>query len=145
MEQARLGCFSRNLAAQPGDKKLDDLPIRRVQFGRLLGRRRRGGSVLLGLLQHVDQHLGRAQIGAGRFVDQLRDDRLALGDLAPLSVNRGVGRLVQRGDQQRRQVLAARVAGLAPLEAGVARRLAVTHLIIVPVGMLSSHAYRGLF
>jgi hypothetical protein len=30
------------------------------------------------------QHLGAAQIGAGRFVDQLSDDRAALGDLAAL-------------------------------------------------------------
>ena len=34
------------------------------------------------LLQHVDQHLGRTQIGADRFFDQLSDDRLLLGDLA---------------------------------------------------------------
>jgi hypothetical protein len=34
--------------------------------------------------QHVDQHLGRAQIGRHRFVDELVDDRVALSDLAPL-------------------------------------------------------------
>jgi hypothetical protein len=32
--------------------------------------------------------LGRAQIGGGGFVDQLMDDRLALGDFATLSVDR---------------------------------------------------------
>jgi hypothetical protein len=42
----------------------------------------RHAGLLLGILQYVDQHLGRAQIGAGRFVDQLSDDRLALGDLS---------------------------------------------------------------
>jgi hypothetical protein len=30
----------------------------------------------------IEQHLGRPQIGGGGFVDQLMDDRLALGDLA---------------------------------------------------------------
>ena len=44
-----------------------------------------GGGVaglVLDVFHHVDQHLGRAQIGTRRFVDHLRDDRLALGDLA---------------------------------------------------------------
>jgi hypothetical protein len=43
-------------------------------------------------------HLGRAQIGARRFVDHLLDDRLALGDLASLAVDRGLDRFVQHGD-----------------------------------------------
>ena len=75
-----------------------------------------GTGLLLDLLHHVEQHLGRAQIGAGRFVDHLRDDRLALGDLAPLPVDRGVDRLVQCRDQQRRSVLAARTARVGPSE-----------------------------
>jgi hypothetical protein len=44
----------------------------------------------------------------------------SLGDLAPVPVGRDVDRLVRRGDQERRQVLAARaarVAGLALLKA----------------------------
>jgi hypothetical protein len=65
--------------------------------------------------------------------DHLGDDRLALGDLAPLAVDRGVDRLVQRGDQQRRQVLAARaarVARLALLKRPAARRLAIADLVV---------------
>jgi hypothetical protein len=46
------------------------------------GRRRGDGGLALDLLHHIDQHLGRAQIGARRLVDYLRDDRLALGDPA---------------------------------------------------------------
>jgi hypothetical protein len=41
----------------------------------------------LDVLQHVDRQLGRAQIGAGRFADQVSDDRLALGDLSALTVD----------------------------------------------------------
>ena len=42
-----------------------------------------------GIVQHVhvDRHLGGGQIGAGRSVDRLSDDRLALGDLGALSVD----------------------------------------------------------
>ena len=71
-----------------------------------------------------DQHFDRAQIGGGRFVDQLCDDRLALGDLAALAVDCGRHRRVQHLDQQRRQVFQARfarIAGLAFLETGVHR------------------------
>ena len=59
----------------------------------------------------------------------IRDDRLALGDLAAPSVDRHDDRLVQRIGQQRRQALgaaAAGVAGLPLLEAGVQRRPART-------------------
>jgi hypothetical protein len=59
---------------------------------------------MLDVFHHVDQHLGRAQIGSGRFVDHLRDDRLALGDLAAPSVDRHDDRLVQRGDTIRNSV-----------------------------------------
>jgi len=65
---------------------------------------------VLDLFHHVDQHLGRAQIGTCRFVDHLRDDRLALGDLAAPSVDRHDDRLVQRIGQQRRQALGAAAA-----------------------------------
>ena len=34
----------------------------------------------------IDEHLHRAQIGPGRHVDELCDDRLALGDLSRVSV-----------------------------------------------------------
>ena len=40
----------------------------------------------LGVLQHVDQHLGRVQIGCSRFVDQLCHGRLTLSELALLAV-----------------------------------------------------------
>jgi len=58
---------------------------------------------------------------------RLRDDRLALGDRASMAVDRDIDRLVQRRDQQRHEVLAARaapVAGLALLERPTPRRLA---------------------
>jgi hypothetical protein len=63
-------------------------------------------------------------------------DRLALGDLAALAVDRRHDRLVERLDQQRRQgfrVRSARVAGLPFLESGVHRRLAAAHRIIALV------------
>src|SRR6516165_6194664 len=60
--------------------------------------RRFCGGLLFDVLDHVDQHLGRAQIGAGGFVHHLSDDHLALGDLAPPSVRRDEHRLVQCGD-----------------------------------------------
>jgi hypothetical protein len=41
------------------------------------------------------------QIGGGGIVDQLMDDRLALGDLATFSVDRDEDLLVQRIGQQR--------------------------------------------
>ena len=47
-------------------------------------RRRFCGGLLFDVLHHMDQHLGRARIGAGGFVDQ----RLALGNLAARSVRR---------------------------------------------------------
>ena len=85
----------------------------------------------LDILYHVKQHLGRPQIGGGGFIDQLMDDRFALGDLAAFSVDRdedapslpspacggGLG-WGQRIGEQRMQLLsaaAAGVAGLAPL------------------------------
>jgi hypothetical protein len=59
--------------------------------------------------------LGRAQIGGGGFVDQLMDDRLALGDLATLSTDRDEDLLIQRIGQQRMQLLLAAAAGVAGL------------------------------
>jgi hypothetical protein len=110
---------------QPGQQVFDDLRVRRGEGG-YLGRRCRAGP-LFDVLQYVEQHLGGAQIGAGRFVDQLSDDRVALGDAAALAAGGDHDRLVERGDEQRRQISAARavwIAGLALLEPGVQRRLA---------------------
>jgi hypothetical protein len=70
------------------------------------------------------------------FVDQLMDHGLALGDLAPFSVDRDEDRLVERIGQERRQVLLAAAAGVAGLplaEAGVQRWPARAHLVIVLV------------
>ena len=90
---------------------------------RLLRRGCRAGP-LLDVFQQVDQHLGRAQIGARRFIDELRDDRLAFGDPAALAAPGDDDRLVERRDEERRQIFprAARIAGLALLEPGVQRR-----------------------
>ena len=116
---------------QPRDEGRHDLLVRRCKRGGF-GRLRHTG-LFLSVLQRVDQHLGRAQIGTGRFVDQLLGDRLALGDLPPLAVD-GHGHLfVERLDQQCRQVLrarSARVTGLAFLESGMHRRLAAADLVI---------------
>ena len=46
------------------------------------------------------------------FVDQLMDDRLALGDLATFSVDRDEDRLTQRIGEQRTQLLLLRLPGL---------------------------------
>jgi hypothetical protein len=86
---------------------------------------------VLDVLDHVEQHLGRPQIGDGGFVDQLMDDRLALGDLAAFSVDRDEDLLVQGIGQQRMQLLLAAAAGVAGLplsETGVQRRAAVPTL-----------------
>ena len=76
---------------------------------------------------------GRAQIGTGRFVDQLGGDRLALADLPALTVDGHDHLIVERLDRQRRQVFrarSARVARLAFLESSVHRRLAAPDLVI---------------
>ena len=83
-----------HVMAQPCDELLDDLAVGQRQPRRPA--RRRGAGLFLNLLQHVDQHLGGAQIGCRGFVDELGDDRLALGDLAPLAVDRDVDRSARR-------------------------------------------------
>jgi hypothetical protein len=65
------------------------------------------------------------QIGGGGFVDQLMNDRLGLGDLAPLSVDRDEDRLAQRIASTACSFFLAAVAGVAGLplsETGVQRR-----------------------
>jgi hypothetical protein len=49
------------------------------------------------------------------FVDQLMDDRLALGDLAAFSVDHDEDRLVQRIGKRRMQLLFTAAAGVAGL------------------------------
>src|SRR6516164_6824819 len=87
--------------------------------------------------------LARAQIGTGRFVDQLLGDRLALGNFPALAVDGHGHLLVERLDQQCRQVLrarSARVAGLAFLESAVHRWLAAADLVIA---LVLGHLARG--
>jgi hypothetical protein len=100
-------------------------------------RRRRRGSPAASLdtLDDVGQLLDRAQIGRCRFVDELLDHQLALGDPAPGSVLGDLDLLVERLAQQGREVLrafraAVRVAGPAFLEPGMARRLAIADRVI---------------
>jgi hypothetical protein len=64
-----------------------------------------------------------ARKSGGRAVDELGDDRLALGDLAMLAVLGDDDEFVQRVTQQRLQVLcsgrpASRIAGLTFRETG---------------------------
>ena len=70
----RPGTAAAHVAPQPRDQLLDDLLVGRAE-------RRFPGGCRFGLLfdvaQHVDQHLGRAQLGRSRFVDELGDHRLA--------------------------------------------------------------------
>ena len=86
-------------------------------------------------VQQVEQDLDGAQIGSGRSIDELSDDRFALGDLWRRAVLGDHDPLVQRlaehastGFSAARS--AARIAGLALLETGVARRLAIAHLVV---------------
>jgi hypothetical protein len=70
-----------------------------VRLGRPAGFGPRGSvadGLVLVVLYHVDQHLGRAQIRTRRFVSHLGDDRFARGDRAALPVDRHDHRLVQR-------------------------------------------------
>jgi hypothetical protein len=59
-----------------------------------LGRRRNTG-LLLGVLQHIERHPGRARIRTDRFFGKL-SDRLALGDLAAHAVDGDNHRIVDR-------------------------------------------------
>jgi hypothetical protein len=93
---------------------LHHLLVGRIQPARF-GHRRGDAGLLLDILDHVEQHLDRPQVSGGGFVDQLLDDRLALGDLAPFSVDRDEDLLAQRIGQQRMQLLLAAAAGVTRL------------------------------
>jgi hypothetical protein len=67
--------FGQFHAVQTGDQVFDDLLVRWGD-GLGLGPGRRADA-FLDVLQHVDQHLGCAEIRARRFVDELSDDRFA--------------------------------------------------------------------
>jgi hypothetical protein len=114
--------------AQPFNQLVDDLFIRRGEPEGLLGQHCRRG-LLLGILDHVEQHLGGAQIGRRRFVDQLSDDGLAHGDREALTVLGTTTGLFSPSTSNAIRFFAGRPRGLAegsPLfEARVPRRLAV--------------------
>src|SRR5438270_7882495 len=111
---------------------LDHLLVRLAEGGGLGGCRL---GLALDVSHQVEQDLDRAPIRRSRAVDELSDDRLALGDLPTPAVLGHDNRLVQRVTQERLEILcsgrpASRIAGLTFREAGLARRLAVAHLVI---------------
>ena len=91
------------------------------------------GSVLFSMSRSMSiSILVAPQFGRGRFVDQLSNHRLALGDLPAFAVLGNRHLLVERRGQKRRQVFrwpTAGVPGLPFLEAGVNRRLAVVRRV----------------
>jgi hypothetical protein len=105
------GHLGEDLLSYPVYEILQHRVVRRIERARF--RRGRGDAgLLLDVLDHVEQHLGRPQIGGGGFVDQLMGDRLALGDLAAFSVDRNEDRLARGNDQQRMKFLLLRPPGL---------------------------------
>jgi hypothetical protein len=66
-----------------------------------------GVGTILKVAERSQQDLSGLQIGLGRAVDELGDDRLTLGDLTAPAVLDEDGRLVQRLARQGRQVLRA--------------------------------------
>ena len=81
-------------------------------------------------MREFEQEFGAAPIALGRFVDYLLDDGLALADFSPPAILGNDDGLVERFDEQGRQVLGTacptfRIAEPALLEAGVTRRSAV--------------------
>src|SRR5207237_2892597 len=110
----------------------EDFFVRLAEIGGL-GRRRFG--LTFDVPHDVEKDLDRAEIGSGRAVDELGDDRLALGDLARPAGLGDDNRLVQRLTQQSFQILGAggptsRIAGLTFRETGVSWRLAIAYLVI---------------
>jgi hypothetical protein len=108
---------------------LDRVATRGFPLARLTAVRAHGRST-------IDQHLGRAQIRTGRFIDQL------LGTGSHLVISRRSPSMVMTTlslsglDRQCRQVpraRSARVGGLAVLESAVHRGLAAIDLVIALV------------
>ena len=102
--------------------KLVHFLVRRVE-GRGLGTRRLG--LTFNLPYDVEEDFDRAQIGGSRAVDQLGDDRFALGDFATLTILSNNDALVERINQQRLEVFraarpASGIAGLAFRKVGMA-------------------------
>src|SRR6516165_4200355 len=127
------------LAKEPSLELLNDLFVRRGEGG---GLRRRRLALAFDIAQKVEDDSDGAQIGCGRAVDDLSDDRFALGDFAPPAILGDDHRLVERFAHQRLQVFrsaraAARIAGSTRLEPGVVGRLAVAHLVVT--ALLTGH------
>src|SRR5215471_10304983 len=128
------------LAKEPSLELLNDLFVRRGERG---GLRRSRLALVFDVAQKVEDNSDGAQIGCGRAVDDLSDDRFALGDFATPAIILGDDyRLVERFAQQRLQVLRfrgppPRIAGLTLLKPGVAGRLAVAHLVVA--ALLTGH------
>src|SRR5438105_1503815 len=105
---------------------------------------RAGLGMALDVAKHRQQDLDGFQIGLGRSIDELGDDRFALADLALPAILGDDDELVQRLVQQCLQVLgagrpAARIAGPAFDEPAVAWWFAVTDLVI---GLVASRHRR---
>src|SRR5215472_295624 len=120
------------LAQQPSLELLNDLFVRRGEGGGL-GRGRL--ALAFDVAQKVEDASDGAQIGCGRAVDDLSDDRFARGDFATPAILGNDDGLAERFAQQRLQVFrsaraATGIAGLTLLEPGVAGRLAVAHFVV---------------
>src|SRR6201997_5782164 len=99
---------------EPRPELLEDLLVRRGEEGGLGGGRL---ALSCDVAKDVEQDLDGAPIGGGRAVDELGDNRFALGDLATAAILGDDDELVKRVTQQLLQVLragrpAARIAGL---------------------------------
>src|SRR6516162_9617183 len=122
------------LTVQPGLQLRDDLLIGGAERA-LRGLR---FAPVFDVELDVEQEFGGAPIALGRLVDELLDDGLAFADCSPPAILGDDDRLVECFAEQGRQVLGAarsafRIAGLAFVEPGVARRLAVADLVVALV------------
>jgi hypothetical protein len=79
-----------------------------VSFGEGGGLGRCRSRLTFELSDQIEQDFDRAPIGGGRLVDQLLDDRLALGDLATRAILGDDDRLVECITQQRLEVSCSR-------------------------------------
>src|SRR5882757_6862987 len=87
------------------------------------------------LPKEAEENLRRLGIPLNGTVEVLFDERHALGDLPAPAVFSDRDRLIERFANDGGEILDAlrassRVSGLALLEAGVLRRLAVAHLVV---------------
>jgi hypothetical protein len=90
--------FLQQGSAYPLHDPFDHLLVGRGEPARL--RRRFRAGLLLDVLFSTSFIMSISILVARKFIDQLSDDRFALGDLTTLPVNRNEYGLVQRVDQQ---------------------------------------------